>query len=151
MLLELARLLQDQFGALNVFGYLTFRAIMSALTALGLSLWLGPRVIRALQSRQGGGQPIRSDGPQTHLAKAGTPTMGGALILLALVASTLLWSNLANRYVWIVLAVTVAFGFIGWLDDYRKLVLKNSKGLPARWKYLLQTVFGLAAARWMPP
>ncbi|MBX3725728.1 MAG: phospho-N-acetylmuramoyl-pentapeptide-transferase [Xanthomonadales bacterium] len=146
MLLELARLLQDQFGALNVFGYLTFRAIMSALTALALSLWLGPRVIRALQSRQGGGQPIRSDGPQTHLAKAGTPTMGGALILLALVASTLLWSNLTNRYVWIVLAVTVAFGFIGWLDDYRKLVLKNSKGLPARWKYLLQTVFGLAAA-----
>jgi phospho-N-acetylmuramoyl-pentapeptide-transferase len=146
MLLELARLLQEQYSGFNVINYLTFRAIMSALTALALSLWLGPRVIRALQQRQHGGQPIRTDGPQSHLAKAGTPTMGGALILMALIASTLLWANLGNRYIWIVLAVTVAFGFIGWLDDDLKLTRKNSKGLPARWKYLLQTVFGLAAA-----
>ncbi len=149
MLLELAQLLQERFGALNVFNYLTFRAIMSALTALALSLWLGPRVIRALQMRQHGGQPIRKDGPQSHFAKAGTPTMGGALILLTLILSTLLWANLGNRYIWIVIAVTVAFGFIGWLDDYRKLVLKDSRGLPARWKYLLQTVFGLGAALWL--
>lgn len=146
MLLELARLLEPHYGGFNVFNYLTFRAIMSALTALGLSLWLGPRVIRALQLRQHGGQPIRKDGPQSHFAKAGTPTMGGALILVALAISTLLWANLGNRYIWIVLAVTLAFGFIGWLDDYRKLVLKDSKGLAARWKYALQTVFGLAAA-----
>lgn len=146
MLLELARLLQEHYSGFNVFNYLTFRAIMSALTALGLSLWLGPRFIRALQMRQHGGQPIRKDGPQSHFAKAGTPTMGGALILMALTVSTLLWANLTNRYIWIVLAVTVAFGFVGWLDDYRKLVLKDSRGLPARWKYTLQSVFGLAAA-----
>ncbi len=146
MLLELARLLQEQYSGFNVFNYLTFRAIMSALTALALSLWLGPRFIRALQQRQHGGQPIRKDGPQSHFAKAGTPTMGGALILMALTISTLLWANLGNRYVWIVLAVTVAFGFVGWLDDYRKLIRKDSRGLPARWKYTLQSVFGLAAA-----
>ncbi len=149
MLLELVQLLQERFGALNVFNYLTFRAIMGALTALALSLWLGPRVIRALQMRQHGGQPIRKDGPQSHFAKAGTPTMGGALILVTLILSTLLWANLSNRYIWIVIAVTVAFGFIGWLDDYRKLVMKDSRGLPARWKYLLQTVFGLGAALWL--
>ncbi len=146
MLLELAQALQPHFGGFNVFNYLTFRAIMSALTALALSLWLGPSVIRALQQRQHGGQPIREDGPKTHHAKAGTPTMGGALILLALIVSTLLWANLGNRYIWIVLAVTVAFGFIGWLDDWLKLSKRNSKGLPARWKYLMQTVFGLVAA-----
>ena len=149
MLLELAQLLQERFSALNVFNYLTFRAIMGALTALALSLWLGPRVIRALQLRQHGGQPIRKDGPQSHFAKAGTPTMGGALILMTLILSTLLWANLSNRYIWIVIAVTVAFGFIGWLDDYRKLVMKDSRGLPARWKYLLQTIFGLGAALWL--
>ena len=146
MLLELAQLLQERFSAFNVFNYLTFRAIMSALTALALSLWLGPRVIQGLQERQQGGQPIRSDGPQSHLAKAGTPTMGGALILTTLTISTLLWADPGNRYIWIVLAVTLAFGFIGWLDDYRKLVLRDSRGLAARWKYTLQSVFGLAAA-----
>ena len=145
MLLWLFQQLGQDIRAFNVFNYLTLRAVLATLTALTISFIVGPAVIRRLAALKIG-QSVRSDGPQTHLVKAGTPTMGGALILLALVASTLLWSNLANRYVWIVLAVTVAFGFIGWLDDYRKLVLKNSKGLPARWKYLLQTVFGLAAA-----
>jgi len=146
MLLELAQALQPHLGALNVFSYLTFRAIMGALTALAVALLLGPRVIRYLQQRQHGGQPIREDGPKSHFSKAGTPTMGGLLILLAWITSTLLWANLGNRYIWIVLAVTVAFGFIGWLDDWLKLSRRNSRGLPARWKYLLQSVFGLAAA-----
>ena len=106
----------------NVFGYITLRAILGALTALGLSLLLGPAFIRRLERRQVG-QPIRELGPESHFSKAGTPTMGGALILFALVLATLLWSDLSNRYVWVVLLVTLAFGLIGWLDDYRKLVL----------------------------
>ncbi len=129
----------------NVFGYLTLRAILSALTALALSLLLGPSFIRRLERRQVG-QPIRELGPESHFSKAGTPTMGGALILFALVLATLLWSDLGNRYVWVVLLVTLAFGIIGWIDDYRKLVLKDSAGLPARWKYLGQSIAGLAAA-----
>ncbi len=145
MLLELADLLKGWISGFHLFQYLTFRTIMSTLTALAVSLLAGPTIIRKLAEVKAG-QVIRSDGPQSHLAKAGTPTMGGALILMALIASTLLWANLGNRYIWIVLAVTVAFGFIGWLDDDLKLTRKNSKGLPARWKYLLQTVFGLAAA-----
>lgn len=129
----------------NVFSYITLRSILAALTALALSLLLGPAFIRRLSSRQIG-QPIRALGPQSHLAKSGTPTMGGALILLAIVVSALLWSDLQNRYVWVVLFVTLGFGLIGWLDDYRKLVLRDSRGLPARWKYLLQSVVGAAAA-----
>ena len=129
----------------NVFGYITLRAILSTLTALLVSLLLGPAFIRRLQKGQVG-QPIRELGPQTHLSKAGTPTMGGALILFSIVLSTLLWADLSNRYVWAVLMVTLAFGLIGWFDDYRKLVLKDSRGLPARWKYLAQSVFGLAVA-----
>jgi phospho-N-acetylmuramoyl-pentapeptide-transferase len=129
----------------NLFGYLTLRAILGALTALGLSLLLGPSFIRRLVRGQVG-QPIRELGPESHFSKAGTPTMGGALILFAIVLSTLLWSDLGNRFVWVVLLVTLAFGLIGWIDDYRKLVLKDSAGLPARWKYLLQSVAGLAAA-----
>jgi phospho-N-acetylmuramoyl-pentapeptide-transferase len=132
----------------NVFGYLTLRAILSALTALGLSLVLGPSFIRRLERRQVG-QPIRELGPESHFSKAGTPTMGGALILFALVLATLLWSDLGNRYVWVVLLVTLAFGIIGWIDDYRKLVLKDSAGLPARWKYLFQSVAGLTAALYL--
>ncbi|MEE4174190.1 MAG: phospho-N-acetylmuramoyl-pentapeptide-transferase [Xanthomonadales bacterium] len=132
----------------NVFGYLTLRAILSALTALGLSLVLGPSFIRRLERRQVG-QPIRELGPESHFSKAGTPTMGGALILFALVLATLLWSDLSNRYVWVVLLVTLAFGVIGWIDDYRKLVLKDSAGLPARWKYLLQSIAGLTAAAYL--
>ena len=132
----------------NVFGYLTLRAILSALTALALALVLGPSFIRRLERRQVG-QPIRKLGPESHFSKAGTPTMGGALILFALVLATLLWSDLGNRYVWVVLLVTLAFGIIGWIDDYRKLVLKDSAGLPARWKYLLQSIAGLTAALYL--
>ncbi len=132
----------------NVFGYLTLRAILSALTALGLSLLLGPWFIRRLVRGQVG-QPIREVGPESHFSKAGTPTMGGALILFAIMLSTLLWADLANRYIWVVLLVTLAFGVIGWIDDYRKLVLKDSAGLPARWKYLLQSIAGSAAALYL--
>jgi len=132
----------------NLFSYLTLRAILGALTALGLSLLLGPSFIRRLVRGQVG-QPIRELGPESHLSKAGTPTMGGALILFALVLATLLWSDLSNRYVWVVLLVTLSFGIIGWIDDYRKLVLKDSAGLPAKWKYLLQSIAGLTAALYL--
>ncbi len=143
MLLELARWLQGIEGFFGLFTYITIRAILGALTALALSLWLGPAVIRRLALLKG--QPIRSDGPQTHLVKAGTPTMGGALILLAVVASTLLWADLGNRYVWIVLGVLLAFGAIGWLDDWIKIVKRDPKGLKSRHKYALQSLFGLVA------
>jgi len=129
----------------NVFGYITLRTILAALTALLLSLLLGPWFIRRLV-RQQMGQPIRKLGPESHFAKAGTPTMGGALILFSIVLSTLLWADLSNRYVWVVILVTLAFGMIGWIDDYRKLVLQDSAGLPARWKYLAQSIAGLAVA-----
>jgi phospho-N-acetylmuramoyl-pentapeptide-transferase len=129
----------------NVFGYITLRTILAALTALLLSLLLGPWFIRRLV-RQQVGQPIRKLGPESHFSKAGTPTMGGALILFAIVLSTLLWADLSNRYVWVVILVTLAFGLIGWIDDYRKLVLQDSAGLPARWKYLGQSLVGLAVA-----
>jgi phospho-N-acetylmuramoyl-pentapeptide-transferase len=145
MLLELARWLEQFDSAFGVFGYITLRAILSALTALLLSLLLGPPLIRRLTEYKIG-QTVRSDGPQTHLGKAGTPTMGGALILFAVALATVAWSDLSNRYVWIVLAVLLAFGAIGWIDDYRKLVRRDPRGLPARWKYLLQSVFGLGAA-----
>lgn len=145
MLLALADWLQAYFSVFNVFNYITLRTILSTLTALSLSLWLGPHLIRSLTAKQIG-QTIRKDGPQSHLSKAGTPTMGGLLILMAVASSTLLWADWRNRYVWIVLAVLLAFGFIGWIDDYRKLVMKDSRGLPARWKYLLQSLFGAIAA-----
>jgi len=132
----------------SVFGYITLRAILGALTALAISLLLGPSFIRRLVKGQVG-QPIRELGPETHFSKAGTPTMGGALILFAIVLSTLLWSDLGNRFVWVVLLVTLAFGFIGWVDDYRKLVLQDSRGLPAKWKYLAQSAAGLAAALYL--
>ena len=145
MLLWLAQYLQSLETGFNVFQYLTFRTILSALTALAVSLMVGPWMIRRLSHYQIG-QQIRDDGPASHLVKAGTPTMGGALILVAVLASTLLWADLNNRYVWVTILVTAAFGAVGWLDDYRKLVLKDSGGLAARWKYLLQSIFGLAAA-----
>lgn len=129
----------------NVFAYITLRTILGALTALLLSLILGPWFIRRLVRKQVG-QPIRKLGPETHFSKAGTPTMGGALILFSIVMATLLWADLSNHYIWVVLLVTLAFGTIGWVDDYRKLVLQDSAGLPARWKYLAQSVAGLAAA-----
>ncbi len=145
MLLYLADFLAQYFSAFNVFNYLTLRMILGTLTALVLCLWLGPVMIRRLVERQIG-QAVRDDGPQSHLSKAGTPTMGGAMILMAIAVSTLLWGDLANHYVWIVLAVTLGFGAIGWVDDFRKVVEKNPRGLPARWKYLWQSVIGLAAA-----
>jgi phospho-N-acetylmuramoyl-pentapeptide-transferase len=145
MLLWLADWLTQYVSAFGVVKYLTFRAIMGVLTALSMSLLLGPGMIRRLNRLQIG-QAVRSDGPQSHLSKSGTPTMGGALILLSIFLSTLLWSDLSNRYVWVVMAVTLAFGAVGWVDDYRKVVEKNSRGLPARWKYFWQSVAGLGAA-----
>jgi phospho-N-acetylmuramoyl-pentapeptide-transferase len=145
MLLELARWLQGFARFFALFDYITMRAILGALTALGLSLWLGPHVISRLAKLKGG-QPIRSDGPQSHFSKAGTPTMGGALILLSIVLATLLWADLRNRYIWVLLGVLVAFGAIGWLDDWIKIVRRDPNGLKSRHKYALQSVFGLVAA-----
>jgi len=145
MLLELARWLQGFARFFALFDYLTMRAILGALTALAFSLWWGPAVITRL-ARLKGGQPIRTDGPETHFKKAGTPTMGGMLILLSLGASTLLWADLRNRYVWIVLGVLVTFGLIGWMDDWIKIVKRDPNGLKSRHKYALQSVFGLIAA-----
>jgi len=145
MLLELADLLKGYVSGFHLFQYLTFRTIMSTLTALAVSLLMGPLIIRKLTEIKAG-QVIRSDGPQSHLTKAGTPTMGGALILGSIAAATLLWADLRNRYVWLVLATTLAFGAIGFYDDYKKLVRKDSRGLAARWKYFWQSVFGLGVA-----
>ena len=139
MLLELFRWLEQLQSLFGLFGYLTFRGILSALTALALSLWWGPAIIRRLALLKGG-QPIRKDGPQSHFSKAGTPTMGGALILLTILASVLLWGDLRNRYVWLVLGVMVAFGAIGWWDDWIKIVKRDPNGMKSRWKYLLQSI-----------
>jgi len=148
MLLELALWLRALDSSFALFGYQTFRSILAALTALFVSLWLGPMVIRAL-SRLKSSQPIRSDGPKTHFAKAGTPTMGGALILLTVLLTVLLWGNLRNKYVWIVLAVMLAFGAIGWLDDWIKIVHRDPNGLKSRWKFLLQSLSALAAGLYL--
>ena len=145
MLVWLAEYLEQYFGAFAVFQYLTFRAILGTLTALGFALMLGPWMIKRLNILQIG-QSVRDDGPQSHLSKSGTPTMGGTLILAAIFLSTLCWSDLSNRYVWVVLFVTFIFGMVGFVDDYRKVVEKNSKGLPARWKYFWQSVAGLGAS-----
>jgi phospho-N-acetylmuramoyl-pentapeptide-transferase len=145
MLLWISQYLTQFNPDFNLFGYITLRTILAALSSLAMSLVFGPMMIRRLVIHQVG-QPIRDDGPESHFSKAGTPTMGGALILFALIASTLLWADLSNRYVWITVLVTIAFAVVGWLDDYRKLILKDSRGLPARWKYLGQSIFGLAAA-----
>ena len=145
MLVYIADYLSQYYSGFNVFQYLTLRAILGVLTALLLSFIIGPEMIRRL-GRYQIGQPIRDDGPETHLVKAGTPTMGGALILVAVAIATLLWADLGNRYVWVVLLVTMLFGVIGWIDDYRKLVLKNSDGLPARAKMFWQSVIGLGVA-----
>jgi phospho-N-acetylmuramoyl-pentapeptide-transferase len=145
MLLWLTGVLSDYISALTVFQYLTLRAILGTLTALLISLLIGPWMIRKLGQYQIG-QAVRNDGPQTHLSKAGTPTMGGALILVAIAISTLLWADLTNRYVWVTLLVTLLFGAIGWVDDYRKVVERNPRGLPARWKYFWQSVIGAGAA-----
>ncbi|MBP5981026.1 MAG: phospho-N-acetylmuramoyl-pentapeptide-transferase [Halomonas sp.] len=145
MLLHLANFLAQYHTGFQVFNYLTLRVILAALTSLMLCLWLGPWVIRRLVEGQIG-QAVRDDGPQSHLSKAGTPTMGGVMILLAMAISTFVWGDLTNHYVWVVLAVTLGFGAIGWVDDYRKVVEKNPRGLPARWKYFWQSVVGIGAA-----
>jgi len=145
MLFWLFQQLAEVNPGFNVFAYITLRTILGALTALLVSLLLGPWFIRRLVQRQVS-QPIRTLGPESHFSKAGTPTMGGALILFSIVFATLLWADLSNRYVWVVLLVTLAFGLIGWIDDYKKLVLQESAGLPARWKFLAQSCAGLAAA-----
>ena len=142
MLIWLAEYLQQFVRGFAVVQYLSMRSILSVLTALGISLLLGPQVIQRLIDKQLG-QTIRNDGPESHLEKAGTPTMGGALILLSICITTLLWADISNRYVQAVLAITIFFGAIGWVDDYRKIVQKNSRGLIARWKYFWQSVAAL--------
>lgn len=142
MLVYLTEYLSQYYSGFNVFQYLTLRAILGVLTALLISFVIGPVMIRKLSHHQIG-QQIRDDGPQSHLTKAGTPTMGGALILVAIAVATLLWADLNNRYVWIALLVTLAFGTIGWVDDYKKLVLGNSRGLSARAKYSWQSLVAL--------
>jgi len=145
MLLWLTELLAKDVRAFNVFGYITLRAVLATMTALLISFVVGPKMISWL-TRMKIGQSVRDDGPQTHLVKAGTPTMGGALILVSIGATTLLWGDLTNRFVWAVLLVTVGFGAIGWVDDYRKVVYRNPKGLSARTKLLWQSAIGLVAA-----
>lgn len=145
MLYWLAKLLAVHYTGFHVFSYLTLRAILAVMSALSMALLVGPRMISRL-SRNQIGQVVRDDGPRSHLPKAGTPTMGGALIIVAIAVSTLLWADLRNRFVWITLGVTVGFGIIGMYDDYLKLVVGNSRGLTARWKYLWQSVLGLGAA-----
>ncbi len=145
MLLWLTEYLSQYVGGFGVFQYLTFRTMVSVTTALVISLIIGPLVIERLSQKQIG-QRVREDGPQSHFSKAGTPTMGGALILIVIFITTIAWGELSNRYIWVVLGVTMAFGVIGWVDDYLKISRKNSKGLIARWKYLWQSVVGLSAA-----
>lgn len=145
MLLYLTNYLSSYESAFNVFNYLTMRAILGALTALVLSFVIGPRMIARLSTNQLG-QPVRSDGPTTHIIKAGTPTMGGALILTAIVVSTVLWADLENRFIWVVLFVTLSFGVIGYVDDYKKLILQDSAGLSARQKLFWQSAAALVAA-----
>lgn len=148
MLYWLTQILQGQYHALRVFQYLTFRSILAALTALVVGLLCGPLMIKWLRNLQIG-QMVRNDGPQSHLSKSGTPTMGGVLILVGVSASSLLWGDLHQTSLWIALVVMICFGWVGWVDDYRKLVLKNSKGLPARWKYFWQSLIALAAVSYL--
>ena len=145
MLLMLAQWLSQDIRGFNVFNYITLRAVLAAMTALVISFTAGPSVIRWLAAKKIG-QAVRTDGPQTHLVKSGTPTMGGALILIAIGVTTLLWGDLGNRYVWVLLIVTLGFGAIGWYDDWKKVVYRDPKGLASRWKYFWQSVIGLAVA-----
>ncbi|MDO9015061.1 MAG: phospho-N-acetylmuramoyl-pentapeptide-transferase [Polynucleobacter sp.] len=145
MLLILAQWLQDDYSFFRVFNYITFRAVMATLTALLIGLISGPWVIRRLTELKMG-QAVRTDGPQTHLVKSGTPTMGGVLILIGIFTSCVLWADLTNRFIWIVMLVTFGFGLIGWVDDYRKVARKDPKGMASREKFFWQTVIGLFAA-----
>jgi phospho-N-acetylmuramoyl-pentapeptide-transferase len=148
VLLWLTEFLAKDVRAFNVFQYLTLRAVLACMTALVISFVIGPRMIAWL-TRMKIGQSVRDDGPQTHLVKAGTPTMGGALILVAILVTTLLWGDLGNRFVWVVLIVTAGFGAVGWVDDYRKVVYRNPKGLSARAKLVLQSLIGIVAATYL--
>jgi phospho-N-acetylmuramoyl-pentapeptide-transferase len=148
MLLWLAQFFQDEIGPLRVFNFITFRAVAAAATALLIGLAAGPAVIRMLTSLKYG-QAVRTDGPQTHLKKHGTPTMGGVLILIAIGVSTLLWCDLSNRLIWPVLVVTLGFGAIGWVDDYRKVVNQDPEGMRSAEKYFWQSLVGLAAALYL--
>jgi phospho-N-acetylmuramoyl-pentapeptide-transferase len=145
MLVWLTDYLTQYVSGFNIFSYLTFRSILAALTSLLFSLWMGPKLIRYLQNMQIG-QTIRDDGPQSHLSKSGTPTMGGILILASIALSTLLWADLSNHYIVTVLVVLLGFGLIGFVDDYRKVIRKDSAGLIARWKYFWQSVIALGVA-----
>ena len=145
MLLALANWIATDVRAFNVFTYITLRSVLATMTALVISFVIGPRMIRKLTEYKIG-QSVRDDGPQTHLIKAGTPTMGGALILVSIIVTTLLWADLRNRFVWVVLLVTLGFGTVGWVDDYRKVVQRNPKGLSAGKKLVLQSLIGLVAA-----
>jgi phospho-N-acetylmuramoyl-pentapeptide-transferase len=145
MLLWLSEYLQQWHSGFGVVQYLTIRAIFASVTALLLSLWMGPLLIRKLQQYQIG-QAIRDDGPKSHLSKAGTPTMGGLMILFAITISSLLWSDLSNKFFWLVLSVTLLTGAVGFVDDYRKVIEKNPRGLPGRWKYFWLSVIGITAA-----
>lgn len=145
MLLWLAQYFQQELGPLRVFNFITFRAVFATLTAMAIGLISGPAVIRML-TRLKVGQAVRTNGPQTHLIKSGTPTMGGALILLAIGISTLLWSDWSNRFIWVVLVVTLGYGAIGWVDDYRKVVYKNPEGMSSKEKYFWQSLIGIGAS-----
>ena len=148
MLLALTQWLAQDVRAFNVFQYITLRAVLATLTALAISLLAGPLVIRKLTTYKIG-QAVRDDGPQSHLTKAGTPTMGGALVLLSILITTLLWGDLSNRFVWVVLVVTFGFGAIGWIDDYRKVVKNDPKGLSPKAKFFWQSLIGLVAATYL--
>ncbi|MBK6618790.1 MAG: phospho-N-acetylmuramoyl-pentapeptide-transferase [Nitrosomonas sp.] len=148
MLLALSQWMAEDIRAFNVFGYITLRAMLAALTALIISFLIGPYMIRSLTMRKIG-QSVRDDGPESHLIKAGTPTMGGALVLIAVLVTTLLWADLSNRYVWVVLLTTLGFGVIGWVDDYRKVILRNSKGLSAATKLIWQSIIALIVAGYL--
>jgi phospho-N-acetylmuramoyl-pentapeptide-transferase len=145
MLLMLAQWLAPEVRLFNVFNYITLRTVLAAMTALSISFLAGPGVIRWLAAKKVG-QAVRDDGPKTHLVKQGTPTMGGVLILIAIGVTTLLWGDLANRYVWVVLVVTLGFGIVGFVDDWKKVVYKDPKGLASRWKYLWTSLLALGAA-----
>jgi len=145
MLLMLAQWLQEDFSFFRVFNYITFRAVMATVTALLIGLAAGPWVIRKLTALKMG-QAVRTDGPQTHLVKSGTPTMGGVLILIGIFVSCILWADLSNRFIWIVMIVTFGFGLVGWVDDYRKVAYKDPKGMESREKFFWQTLIGLFAA-----
>jgi len=148
MLLMLAQWLSQDIRGFSVFNYITLRTVLAAMTALIISFMAGPRVIRWLAAKKIG-QAVRQDGPQTHLAKTGTPTMGGVLILISIGVTTLLWGDLSNRYVWVLLIVTLGYGSIGWYDDWKKVVYRDPKGLASRWKYFWQSVLGLAVALYL--